>query len=116
MPTKDPSSRPESSRKPRPNSDRDLRAPLDKVYWIRVAFAAAAGVLSGMTMNLLVQPYGGFSIMLAFYLVSVLVGRAAVSGLGVPERQLYTQGIGTYFLLWFMVFSLYVTFFLYTPG
>jgi hypothetical protein len=77
--------------------------------------AVVAGLAAGATLEILPQPTGGLSLLVVFYLFSVLVARALVGETISTERQLYTQGVGTFFLLWFMVFSLYTTFILYHP-
>lgn len=53
---------------------------------------------------------------LTFYFASVLVARYLVGELVAGERQLYTQGIGTYLLMWFSVFVLYTTLVLWHPS
>jgi len=113
LPAKAPNSKPDKSKKSPPQPKPVGMSPLDKVYWTRCVMAIVAGVVSGATFSLLNQPTGGFAVLLLFYFLSVLVARALVGGAVDSERQLYTTGWGTYFLLWFMVFSLYATFILY---
>ena len=72
-----------------------------------------AGLVAGATLNILPQPTGGLSLLVVFYFFSVLLARALVGETVSTERQLYTQGLGTFLLLWFMVFALYTTFILY---
>ena len=113
MPAKDPNSKPPKSKKSQPPQNPVGMAPLDKVYWGRCAMATLAGLVSGETFGMLSQPSGGLTVLIVFYLFSVLLSRALVADTVGIERQLYTQGIGTYLLLWFMIFSLYATFVLY---
>jgi len=113
LPAKDPNSKPDKSKRNLPPQKPVGMSPLDKVYWSRCVMAVLAGITSGATFTLLSQPTGGLSLLIFFYFLSVIVARALVGSSISSERQLYTQGWGTFFLLWFMVFSLYATFFLY---
>lgn len=113
MPAKDPNSKPDKSKKKSPPQKPVGMVPLDKVYWARCAMAVVAGLVAGATLKNLPQPTGGLSVLIVFYFFSVLVARALVGETVGTERQLYTQGVGTFLLLWFMVFSLYTTLILY---
>jgi hypothetical protein len=111
LPAKDAHSKPDKSKKPQPPQKPVGMLPLDKVYWTRLGIAVVAGITSGATVVLVPQPLGGLAFLIIFYLFSVLVARALVGERIGSERQLYTQGLGTFLILWFMFFSLYVTFF-----
>jgi len=97
-------SKPESSAtKPQP-----LPA-FDKLYWLRIGFAALAGfaaeVLVGMDYT------SGISLGIAMYLVSYYVARFAwYRGVGREgQGKIYTTGIGGFILVFLFTWMLFFT-------
>ncbi len=82
---------------------------LDRIYWIRVISSISAGLLCGILFNLTPQPQTTISILLTFYVISsiaaMLVDKKRITGM----IKIYLHGIGTFIVLWFTVFSLYLT-------
>ncbi len=81
--------------------------PLDKVYYTRVLFALLAGFVSGYFYTL--DSFLGILFLIFFYLLSSVIYRTAGWASG---SSVYTHGIGTFVLVWFVTYSLYLTFLL----
>lgn len=85
---------------------------VDKLYWSRVVLGGISGLISfavqrGLNIGEIVQ-LAGIIIAVSIYALSVLVIRALVKSgrIRVPGRGVWIEGIGSFFLSWFFVWSL----------
>jgi hypothetical protein len=82
---------------------------LDKIYWMRVLVGGLAGIVCGMTFDLVNQPNTSLVMLVTFYGFSIIIAlfmdKKGLAG----KVKVYLHGIGIFLLLWFLVFSLYLT-------
>lgn len=83
---------------------------LDKVYWMRVSLGVVAGTVANFLFH--ADYLDGILIGILFYLASYYIGRYLWFKSITPENltKLYTQGLGSYIMLflftWLLLFTL----------
>jgi len=81
----------------------------NKLFWLRVAFAILAGLISGIMNFSNESALFGVLTIIFFYLLSYLIGKYYIFSQAGDGSPLFTTGIGTYIMLSLFVWILYYT-------
>lgn len=86
---------------------------LEKVFWIRIGFAIAAGLVAGLLGFSSINGNGinGILIGFSFYIISYIVMRGLYIRKILPtdRNKLITTGLGSYIFMFLFVWILYNT-------
>jgi hypothetical protein len=86
------------------------QTPYRKMYYIRVAFAVLAGLITG-AMNII--GINGIMVALAIFLLSYAFLRYVTRGLAaavLDKNKFFLTAIFSYFLIWFVVWTITINF------
>jgi hypothetical protein len=86
------------------------QTPYRKMYYIRVAFAVLAGLITG-AMNII--GINGIMVALAIFLLSYAFLRYVTKGLAaavLDKNKFFLTAIFSYFLIWFVVWTITINF------